>query len=125
MANQTPADLGNLILSLNPYTNDPDSGRGRSTGGMNILIGDSTPTDPGRPGTISNVGEIQVEVDTNYPAEWSFKGEPQKVNTAVRFPYRYPVYGPIPQGSTATQGPLLFWVTDYVLIGFEGSGGGS
>jgi len=129
-------DLGNLIMSLNPYTNTNFDGTGRRTGGLNIYVGDPTPTDPGLPGTISNAGKIQVEVDTNYPADWSFKGQPQKVNTAIRIPYRYPVYGTaggggtvsssgtVSTGGTTGSPTILYWVTDYMLIGFEGSGSG-
>ena len=116
-------DLGNLILNLNPYTNDPSSGRGRSTGQMDIYLGNSNPTTPNPTGTIN---EVLTEMETDYPAEWTFKGQPQKVNTAIRVPYRYPVYGPAAAGSApGTRGPLLYWVKDYLLIGFEGDGGGA
>lgn len=111
-------DIGNLILNLNPYTNDPDSGRNRSTGQMNPYVGNPSPTDP----PTGTLAEMQVEIDNNYPGEWSFKGEPQRINTAVRIPYRYPVYGaPTSSGSKS----IIYWVTDYLLIGFEGAGGGN
>ena len=54
--------------------------------------------------------------------EWTFKGQPQKINKAVRILYRYPVLGP-PAGQPPTR-PVLYYVEDYLLIGFEGSGAG-
>ena len=91
-------DLGKLILSLNPYTNR-----------------DIPYTDP-----LKKTGEMDpysnVEADGPYRQEWTFKGEPQKVGMAYRLKYRYPV--------TDKNNTVLYYLEDYLLIGFEGSMGG-
>jgi hypothetical protein len=108
-------DLGKLIMMLNPYTNDPDY----PTTPMDIYVGNPNPP-PGMPGTTAipnNYCQVELEVDTKYPSEWTFKQEPQRVNVAARIKYRYGV-NPDPK-----TGVPQYWIEDYLLIGFEGSGG--
>lgn len=108
-------DLGNLILRLNPYTNRdlPDSDPTLVAGPMNIYLNQSAS------GTTPDVSQIEVELDGPYRQEWTFKGEPQKVGMAYRIKYRFPVYRKDDSGKTP-----LYWLEDYVLIGFEGGMGG-
>jgi hypothetical protein len=111
-------DIGNLIMLLNPYTDKPNTPKyGQSTGEMDVYMGQN-----------AGIPQIQLQVDANYPGEWTFKGQPQKINKAVRILYRYPVLGPpapLASGSTTPPPPtVLYWVEDYLLIGFEGSGAG-
>jgi len=97
-AEKAAADLGELILKMNPYTNSQIKNTNRSTGEMEII------------------GANAVEMEGPYAQEWTFKGHPQRVGMAVRIKYRYPVRN---EGSET-----LFWVEDYLLIGFQGSMGG-
>ncbi len=114
-------DLGNLIDQLNPYTDLARPGY-PMTGGMNVYGGNPAPTVP----PTGSVGQIHIEVDSKYPGEWSFKGEPQHVSKAVRIRYRFPVLsGPLPAaGATGPAPTVLYWIDDYLLIGFEGANGG-
>ena len=92
--------IGKLVCMLNPYTRD-----------MDIYVGNADPK------TVDNdFRQVDLEVDTNYPAEWEFKEQRQRVNTAARIRYRYPV-------KDKDTGAILYWIDDYMLIGFEGSGG--
>jgi hypothetical protein len=95
--------LGDLINDLNPYY-DGTFGPGWV---MDIQPGTPSPT-PG-------VSSMQVEVDDHYPGDWNFAGQPQRISRALRIKYRYPV--------TAPSG-AVYWLEDYLLIGFEGSGAG-
>jgi hypothetical protein len=123
------ADLGALIVALNPYTKG-------APGGMRILpfepagIGaaasaaSGSPSSPPSGSAASSVGgavppqpdmsHIWLEVDSHYADSWTFKGQSQKINTAVRIAYRWP----------KTVGTMTIWVTDYLLVGFEGANGG-
>jgi hypothetical protein len=114
--------LGELICRLNPYTRRKDPSTGRSTGDMDVKLG-AAGTDPG--GANNPYAQVELEVDTKYAADWTFKGQAQRVNTAVRIKYRYPVLGP-KDASTSSAKPVLevkYWVEDYLLLGYEGSGG--
>jgi hypothetical protein len=106
-------DLGQLILNLNPYTNRdiPYSDPVVTVGNMDIYL-----NQPG-PGTAApDISQVEVEPDGPYRQEWTFKGEPQKVGMAYRIKYRFPV--------NDSSGNPLYWLEDYLLIGFEGSMGG-
>lgn len=109
-------DLGNLILRLNPYTNRdmPYSDPALAAGEMDIYC--NSPSS-GKPAP--DVSQIEVELDGPYRQEWTFKGELQKVGMAYRIKYRFPVYRQDDAGKTP-----LYWLEDYVLIGFEGGMGG-
>jgi hypothetical protein len=126
-------DLGTLICMMNPYTNgavgsmDPHmfveswsaTPTTPSAGGSSAGAAISPPTGPTSPSptgsNVSEMGNFWMEIDDKYPASWSFKGQPQKVNTALRIGYRW---------KKTVPGRPDIWVTDYLLVGFEGSGGG-
>jgi hypothetical protein len=105
-------DLGKLISMMNPYTKgeegtmdphmfvDPAS----DASGRNIPVSDASG---------HNIRDVWMEIDSKYPASWTFKGQEQKVNTALRIGYRW---------KKKVQGKTI-WLTDYLLVGFEGSGG--
>ncbi len=108
-------DLGNLIMLLSPYTNGKlaNTGNGPPTGEMDVYM-NNTPTPGGAPsGTIA---QIELEVDAHYPGEWTFKGQPHRLGEAVRIRYRYPVT------DGRTPPTVLYWVEDYLLLGFENGG---
>jgi hypothetical protein len=108
--------LGELICRLNPYTRLPTNpNTGLSTGFMKI--GEMLPL--AASGYKANnpdkdIASMGVEVERNYKPVWNFKGQDQTVQTAVRIPYRFPVY----MGKE-----LLYWQTEYLLLGFVGGGG--
>ena len=64
----------------------------------------------------ADLSHFQLELQDNYADSWKFKGEAQTVNLAVRIQYRW--------AKLDSKGKFLCWVTDYMLVGFEGSGGG-
>jgi hypothetical protein len=105
--------LGTLICRLNPYTEMPKYGlSGPRTGEMDpFLRPPSSPPDSSG----CRLDEIQVDVERNYTEEWTFGGQAQRINTAVRIPYRYPVLD--------DKGKPVYWVTEYLLIGYVGASG--
>lgn len=107
------AALGKLICDMNPYTEMPkyEMHYALKTGKMNVYVGN--PVSANSDGTVD---QIEVEVEANYPAQWAFKGQAQNVNTALRIKYRFPVLD-------KDQNPL-YWVTEYLLVGYLGSGAG-
>jgi hypothetical protein len=109
-------DLGTLILKLNPYTNRdiPNSDPTLKAGEMDIYL-----NQPASGTTPPDISQVEVELDGPYRQEWTFKGEPQKVGMAYRIKYRFPVIDTKASGT-----PTLYWLEDYVLIGFEGGMGG-
>jgi hypothetical protein len=111
----TMAAMGELICRLNPYTRLPQNeDSGLSTGDMEVgmLSPAGTGYAPGDPdATIACMG---IEVERNYKPTWSFKGQDQSVTTAVRIPYRFAV---------KKNGKLIYWQTEYLLIGYVGGGG--
>jgi hypothetical protein len=109
MASAMAQALGNLIQDLNPYAGLTQLAKSLSTGDMDIYFGNPAPTMP----PSGTVDQIHMEVDGRYPGEWNFKGQPQKINKAVRIKYRVPVKD--------ANGNVLYWVDEYLLIGYEGS----
>jgi len=122
------SDLGEVLLRLNPYSNNADPQR-TLTGPVDIYLHTPPTFPPGGPapaGTINQQGgreptgtiaDVQLEMESDYPAEWSFKGQSQKVYKTLRIKYRYPVW-------TAAGPPnISYWVEDYMLIGYEGGPG--
>jgi hypothetical protein len=95
-------NLGRLICMMNPYT-DGEEG----TMDPHMFI------DAKSESLDHNVKDVWMEIDSNYPASWTFKGQEQKVSTALRIGYRW----------KKTRGGKTVWMTDYLLVGFEGSGG--
>ena len=109
------AELGKLIVSLNPYTD----------AALRIMhfgpVAPSTDAAAARDAaaSVNDALPFELEVVDQYAEMWGFKGEPQKVNKAVRIKYRWPKLDP------NNSNKILYWVTDYLLVGFEGTGGGS
>lgn len=102
------AGLTELIAKQNPYT----TGR---VDDMDIYLRPPVDCDP--------KSQIVMEVDGDYPGEWSFKGIPQKLNRVIRLQYRCKVRRP--GGSKREQNPDCpadYWMTAYLLIGFEDGG---
>jgi hypothetical protein len=109
------AVLGKLICDMNPYTEMPkfDMSGALKTGKMDVYTGNAVPAGSSSGATTE---QIEVEVDAGYHAQWAFKGQAQNVNTALRVKYRFPVLD--------SQQQPLYWVTEYLLIGYLGSNGG-
>ncbi len=111
------AALGDLICRLNPYTRLPTNpNTGLSTGFMSIgMLPSAQPgykaNDPN-----STIACMGIEVERQYKPVWSFKGQDQTVQAAVRIPYRFPVY-------SDNGKELLYWQTEYLLLGYVGGGG--
>jgi len=99
--------LGDVINDLNPYydANIPN---------WEIDIDLATVT-PGPHHTPHTPRRVMLEVDDHYYGEWNFNGQPQKISRALRIKYRYPVNAPSGE---------IYWLEDYLLIGFQGADGG-
>jgi hypothetical protein len=98
--------LGQLICDLNPYSKTIDLY-------LNAPAAGATPPD---------ISQIDLEADTNYPSEWEFKEQKQRINAAVRIKYRYAV-GKDKSKPISGDNPIAYWIEDYLLIGYEGAGG--
>ena len=109
----TMSILGQLICRVNPYTGNPKPG---VQGWSGLTTGDMIVGTPPPGGEAKSDPTVAVEVQANYPGAWIFKGQEQNINTAIRIPYRFPVLD--------NDGIALYWVTEYLLIGFVGAGGG-
>ena len=72
--------LGQLICDMNPYTEMPkwQMSGALKTGEMDVLVGASHTDAAG------TARQMEVEVETGYPAQWAFKGQQQNVNTALQ-----------------------------------------
>jgi hypothetical protein len=57
-----------------------------------------------------------MEMDRYGTGDWSFKGQPRRVDMALRIAYRW--------AKKDKCGNFICWITDYLLIGYEGSNGG-
>jgi hypothetical protein len=107
-------NLGKLILKINPYTNKKNKDTQLSTGEMEFYQDETN-----QPAMVEGEAQsiyVGLEMEGPYRQEWTFKGHPQKVGMAARIKYRYPVRD--------EDEKTLFWVDDYILIGFQGSMGG-
>jgi hypothetical protein len=111
--------LGTLIATANPYLKaggTSEVGRTSEARGLTMhflqpnLGADGVPVE--KPVSLT---DINLEEDSRYPGEWMFKGQPQKIHKALRIQYRYPKRG---------HNGKFYMVTDYLLIGFEGTNGG-
>jgi hypothetical protein len=107
--------LGDMIEALNPYSSVPNTvpPPRYSTGEMDFYSGKEIPTIP----PSGDIREFVVEVDNkyagDYAGEWTFKGQAHRIAKAVRFRYRFPVVD--------SNGAVLYYVDDYLLVGYEGS----
>lgn len=102
--------LISLMARMNPYT----SGKIRD---MDLYI--DSPTSGKRRGHRS---QIEMELDGDYPGEWNFKGQPQKINRVLRIKYRCKVRKKDAYGNQDPNDPVLYWMTAYLLVGFEDGG---
>jgi hypothetical protein len=109
--------LGELICRLNPYTELPfDKTNNMQTGKMEV---GTLPKPTGNYVTdpqTDTIACIEIEVEKNYKAQWTFKGQTQSVKAAFRIPYRFQVKD--------KAGKTLYWQTEYLLVGYAGSEGG-
>ena len=115
-------DLGTLIIKMNPYAGDsiephtflsaqPPSAPPTTTTGATPSPPIPTSAPQARDATC-----IWMEMDRYGTGDWSFKGQPRRIDTALRIAYRWPY--------NDKNGNFLCWITDYLLIGYEGSNGG-
>ena|SRR3984893_13236403 len=114
----TAEDLGKLIIMMNPYA-------GGSMEPHTFLSADP-PTDAATPPsgtetsstetTATHARHIWMEMDRYGTGDWSFKGQPRRVDMGLRIAYRW--------AKKDRDGKVVCWITDYLLIGYEGSNGG-
>ncbi len=102
-------DLGNLIIKMNPYIHGPLDSMDPH---MFVDAFDIHTSPPSSPPSPPDPRQVWMEMDTRYPGEWTFKGQPHRINTALRIAYRW---------ARRKDG---IWITDYLMIGYEGSNGG-
>jgi hypothetical protein len=108
--------LGELIYSLNPYTELPHDEITRlATGKMELKM---LPDPSGSAGGV--LQNVTVDVGS-YELKWTFKGQELNVKTTARIPFRFPVCRVDKDGKST----LLYWQTESLLIGFSGAGGGA
>jgi hypothetical protein len=107
--------LGELICRINPYTRLPaDQTSGLSTGNMEVEMLPAAQQGYVAANPNSTIACMGIEVERGYKPTWTFKGQEQSVTAAARIPYRFPVY---------KNGELVYWQTEFLLIGFVGGGG--
>jgi hypothetical protein len=94
--------FGTLIRKLNPHIGTEGS-MYFTRMGTEVQGAETTPAD---------VSKMEVEVD-NSPIEWGFREEPHSIIKALRIRYRYP--------SLNAQREVLYWVSEHLLVGYEGS----
>jgi hypothetical protein len=99
-----------LMAQMNPYT-------AGQVDDMDFYIGHPNASEPG-----GGTSQIEMELDGDYPGEWSFKGQPQKLNRVLRLKYRCKVRQKDANGNQDPTGPVLYWMTAYLLVGFEDGG---
>jgi len=113
-------DLGALIINMNPYAGgsmephtflpaQQSSAPPSTTPGASP----SPPVPPAAP-QAPDATCILMEMDRYGTGDWAFKGQPRRVDTALRIAYRW----------KKVVGGQTLWITDYLLIGYEGSNGG-
>ena len=127
-------DLGALIIKMNPYAGGlmephtflaapPPPPRPNTTSGAaptppTTTATGATPSAP-TPTAAANPSDatcIWMEMDKYRTGDWAFKGQPRRIDTALRIAYRWAKYD--------DHGHFICWITDYLLIGYEGSNGG-
>jgi hypothetical protein len=97
-----------LITMHNPYTDgDPNS--------MDFLLYPPTKE-------ASKFSQFKIEIEAGYPTDWSFKGQPQKINKVLRIQYR--AKAKVRDGYGTSKGDQGdYWMSAYLLIGFEDGAG--
>ena len=109
------AALGALICRLNPYTQLPfDSAANMQTGPMEVETQPRPTYEPGEGN--ETIACMAIEAERNYNTTWTFKGQTQNVRAAFRIPYRFQVQD--------KNGKVMYWQTEYLLIGYAGGDGG-
>jgi hypothetical protein len=103
-----------LIAQQNPYTSG-------LTDDMDFYISAATNNPPGPTGQDKGIPQIELEIDGNYPGTWDFKGQPQKIARALKIKYRCKVRKS-PSGSPNPNNDVLYWMTAYLVVGFEDGG---
>ncbi len=125
-------DLGALIITMNPYaggtmephtflaatppsppppTAAPGAAPNPPAASPDATPSQPTPTPAPQP---PDARCIWMEMDRYGTGDWSFKGQPRRVDMALRIAYRW----------KKVVGAQTVWITDYLLIGYEGSNGG-
>ena len=66
---------------------------------------------------------MEWEQDGGYPGDWTFKGQPQKINKVLRIKYRAAVRKKDAYGNQNPTDPILYWMTAYLLVAFENGSG--
>lgn len=94
-----------LVARMNPYTSG-------NVDDMDLYIGHPTEGTTG-----PDPSQIEMELDGDYPGEWTFKGQPQKINRVLRIKYRCKA-----RHKAARSNDDFYWMTAYLLIGFEDGG---
>jgi hypothetical protein len=114
MANSTPPKsmdgLIELMAKMNPYT-------AGQVDDMDFYIGHPNAGEPN-----GGPSQIEMELDGDYPGEWNFKGQPQKLNRVLRLKYRCKVRPKDAAGNQDPTKPPVYWMTAYLLVGFEDGG---
>ena len=114
MANSTrPKSMDGFIermAKLNPYT-------AGQVDDMDFYIGHPNAGEPN-----GGPSQIEMELDGDYPGEWNFKGQPQKLNRVLRLKYRCKVRPKDAAGNQDPTKPPVYWMTAYLLVGFEDGG---
>ncbi len=118
-------DLGALIIKMNPYAGGtmephtfvaappPSEPEPEPPANSGAAPNESSPTPvPQSP----DLACIWMEMDRYGTGDWAFKGQPRRIDTALRIAYRW--------AKKDKHGKFLCWITDYLLIGYEGSNGG-
>ena len=113
-------DLGNLIIMMNPYAKgsmEPHTflaateDSAPATTSSDASPNPSTSLPASRP---VDAACIWMEADRYGVGDWNFKGLPRRIDMGLRIAYRWKK---VVSGKTV-------WITDYLLVGYEGSNGG-
>jgi hypothetical protein len=114
-------ELGTLIYALNPYADTMHLSAAFNppadpTNVWGILQGNLQGNELQRvtDGARANIRQMFMEMETKEVEylSWQFKDLPRLVKRAVRIEYRHPYK------------QTGVWVTDHLLVGYEGSNGG-
>jgi hypothetical protein len=113
-------DLGALIINMNPYAGgsmEPHTFFPAQSSPAAPTITPGPNPSPPTPAPATQPPDatcIWMEMDKYGTGDWAFKGQPHRIDTALRIAYRW----------KKVVGGQTFWITDYLLIGYEGSNGG-